>query len=647
MRWTAIVLVALCGCGGSRIPYSGSTGPDGSEAGSPTNLMEADAGSEPGDDASLGDVGEPGGDDVGDDVEGASPDSSDATAGPNGDASAEGDSAGSGGDAGTTKPGSDATDAPSDGGEASDAGDGGDGPTGCATDSDCPADGLPPCTVPACDAGTCGAHPAGDGTPCDDGDPCTEGTCAAGACMSGPPMSCDDGSACTVDTCVAGTGCSHVYVACDDGDPCTLDTCSTITGCVSLPLPEGATCGPTVGCVALECHSGACGAVPRSCDDDDPCTVDSCEEAKGCVYVEDPEATDCCKADSACDDGNPCTDESCDSTGGCVYTAAPGPCTDGSACTVGDACADGECAGAPVDCADGNPCTLDACNIVLGCVHPVAPDGTVCGDGDPCLDFACQAGACATAPVSCDDGNPCTADWCGPGGTCHNDAVGDAIEGCCTVDAHCDDHDLCTVDQCDKKTLQCEHTAELGSYLNEAFDAPGLPGVELWSNGGAVGFGPSKDRFMSPPQALYLGSPATKTYEGGVVHATATLPPIDVPAQGAPVLGFWLWQDVQDKDCVYDTLKVLVNGKKVLEQCASTKGWVPRTVDLAQLAGTTVTISFEFDSRDAEDNAGEGVYIDDVLLLDSEGSATSCCTADTDCPDGALCTNAGGVCLAP
>jgi subtilisin-like proprotein convertase family protein len=91
-----------------------------------------------------------------------------------------------------------------------------------------------------------------------------------------------------------------------------------------------------------------------------------------------------------CNDNNPCTDDSCDPASGCVHTPNASTCNDGNLCTTGDICTGGTCVGTPVNCDDGNVCTDDACIAATG----------LCGHTNN------------TGP--CDDGNPCTTgDTCG------------------------------------------------------------------------------------------------------------------------------------------------------------------------------------------------------------------------------------------
>jgi len=73
-----------------------------------------------------------------------------------------------------------------------------------------------------------------------------------------------------------------------------------------------------------------------------------------------------------CDDGDPCTIDACDLANGCVYT--------------------------DVVCDDGDPCTEDECDVDFGCTVTFLPDTTPCDDGNPCVTTAvCTGGVCATS----------------------------------------------------------------------------------------------------------------------------------------------------------------------------------------------------------------------------------------------------------
>jgi hypothetical protein len=106
-----------------------------------------------------------------------------------------------------------------------------------------------------------------------------------------------------------------------------------------------------------------------------------------------------------CDDNNPCTDDSCNSISGCLFADNALICDDGNACTSGDTCVAGVCAGAPTStCDDGNPCTDDVCNPTSGLCVGTPNDANLCDDADICTDLdGCSAGTCGgTRLQGCD-----------------------------------------------------------------------------------------------------------------------------------------------------------------------------------------------------------------------------------------------------
>ena len=369
---------------------------------------------------------------------------------------------------------------------------------GCAADEDCvaledgdycngtlycdlaqptPVCAVDPSTVVLCDAskdslcekktcdpasGICLTTAVGNGTSCDDGNACTQGdVCDEGAC-TGIAVICDDDNACTVDACDPALGCTSTVGTdpCDDGNPCTTSDV---------------------------CNNGKCTGSPVLCSDTNPCTKDACDPASGCTFLPTDAPCDdgnpCTAADvcsegtclgsttTLCNDNNPCTDDSCDPAIGCVALNNANPCDDGNACTVDDKCASGQCTGAaPLSCNDNNPCTDDGCN-AEGCVNTPntkpCQDGDLCTEGDTCADGACVAGG----PIVCDDANPCTDDACGESGCAYaaNSLDCDDANACTIVDTckdgecvgdvplDCNDANPCTTDTCDP-TLGCQHT---------------------------------------------------------------------------------------------------------------------------------------------------------------------------------------------
>lgn len=97
--------------------------------------------------------------------------------------------------------------------------------------------------------------------------------------------------------------------SCDDANPCTVDTCDG-AGCVHEPM----VCDDSDACTLDACDpmNGLCGATPLSCDDGDACTTDSCNPQSGCVQTP-----------VDCDDQDPCTADSCSADGTCAHDSIP------------------------------------------------------------------------------------------------------------------------------------------------------------------------------------------------------------------------------------------------------------------------------------------------------------------------------------
>lgn len=393
-------------------------------------------------------------------------------------------------------------------------------PLSCADDNEC--------TDNSCDPKT-GCVVLFNATTCTDGDACTDGDiCGGGKCVSGKKKDCADGNPCTEDTCDKAKGCANKAVVdaticgsascstliyakaaachqgacvggtknCDDGNLCTDDACDPAAGC--LHPPNFAPCEDGSACtIADACSKGGCfGGPEKNCNDGEPCTVDSCDPAKGCQHAASANGIACgpsgcvglnftsapvctagkCASVTAsqdCNDGKACTDDACSPSQGCIHLANSVPCEDGDVCTKGDACAASACVPGPVlTCSDGNECTDDSCKTSIGCVHVAnvnaCDDGSACTTNDKCFGTKCQG-----ISAACDDNNKCTVDTCSPTTGCQSVQAADGVScddgnACTTADAcaagkckgtglDCNDNNPCTVDQCDAKSQGCLH----------------------------------------------------------------------------------------------------------------------------------------------------------------------------------------------
>lgn len=245
-------------------------------------------------------------------------------------------------------------------------------------------------------------------------------------------MECDDNNSCTVgDVCGGGVCAGPMFVECDDGNDCMKDVCDLLTGCTMVPFDgvvcdDGDFCAGSDQCVLDVCMAG----LFVVCDDKNVCMVDTCVVDFGCFYlVKDGVFCDdgsSCSIELVCveevcvptvvldcDDQNPCTIDTCDELVGCRYESVFGMlCEDFNFCTEGDVCGGVWCAGTFVLCSDDDFCTIDECMFLEGCVIfyniVFCEDGDVCITGDMCTVGECIGGLL----LLCDDGDVCIEDVC-------------------------------------------------------------------------------------------------------------------------------------------------------------------------------------------------------------------------------------------
>ncbi|MBN2496240.1 MAG: putative metal-binding motif-containing protein [Deltaproteobacteria bacterium] len=304
----------------------------------------------------------------------------------------------------------------------------------CLTDDDC--DDGQGCTTDDCRDGVCDYTRLPNGIECDDGDPCTEDdACSEGNCEG------------------AQKDCSALDAACSHG------VCNRQTGLCEAETLDGQDCDDGQWCTVGDiCAGDICQGQARECDDDDDCTVDTCDEADDtcrftlqprpgeegppgdascsngvdddCDRDTDGEDANChvCIEDADCDDTNECTDDRCESDA-CVNEPVRNgtECDLGLYCTPEPTCQNGSCVGAERDCSLlDSDCAEGICSESLrDCVESPLQDGLPCDDGDPCSSLdTCRSGECSAGPVDLDaDGDGFFSGVCG-GDDCDDGAPG-------------------------------------------------------------------------------------------------------------------------------------------------------------------------------------------------------------------------------
>jgi hypothetical protein len=242
----------------------------------------------------------------------------------------------------------------------------------CGTD--CSTIQTPDCQVAQCNvqSGMCEVVNDEDGVSCDDGVFCTiSDTCLAGTCTGGPAndcgmapgqcteITCDEQSqTCSAAPSANGATCQDPNDLCLQGSTCSNGLCigGTQNDCFFFPVPS-------------DCHVATCNAMNGMCeavvgnegqpcnDPNDLCTVNkTC--ATGVCVGGDPK--NCSQLTQGCVLGV------CDvNSGQCVTQNLVNndPCDDLDACTTGELCNNGSCAGgSPVTaCVNNDGCCPSNC----------------------------------------------------------------------------------------------------------------------------------------------------------------------------------------------------------------------------------------------------------------------------------------------
>jgi hypothetical protein len=199
-----------------------------------------------------------------------------------------------------------------------------------------------------------------------------------------------------------------------------------------------------------------------------------------------------------------------------------------------------------------------------------------------------------------------------------------------------DDGDICTQDRCDNKQCFFQPTGVLGCCYpldHAGIDFEGTSTTLETSGGsGAVKWQVvDNGRAHNGTKSLYFGDVATKTYDNpGLPVAGDASWALQVPPEPGYMLEWWQWLDLATADLavsVSDVFRVHVWDPEVpgevdvvFENKPSYglyKQWAKRGASLDKYVGKQVWVFFTFESGDAQNNAAEGIYLDDLRVYKS------------------------------
>ena len=246
---------------------------------------------------------------------------------------------------------------------------------------------------------------------------------------------CDNGFCCGDEgsTVCCGGSDSH----CDDQNTCTIDTCNDQFQCAAAPN-DGATCKDAFcdggqWTAPKTCGDGKCaqGGEATTCAGSDPCQVYQCTLG-GCTSTNADSGTVC--SAQTCDGSTVTSPKTCGAAAACDKGGFSSACAGGFKCADANACKTG-CAG-PADCQTTHFCESGQC-------LPKKSDGTVCNGSQECINsyctngFCCAGGKCCGGKATdCDDSNACTTDACLPTFVClHQNNVLECVSGVCDAQA--------------------------------------------------------------------------------------------------------------------------------------------------------------------------------------------------------------------
>ena len=331
--------------------------------------------------------------------------------------------------------------------------------------------------------------------------------------------------------------------------------------------------------------------------------------------------------------------EDCGPADPLVYPGAADPYGDGidQNCDGEDGLAsdlDGDSFASRVDCDDRNPYVNPAADDPIGdgidqnCdgVDGIAVDldqdsfsnAADCDDSDPQINPGADEIAGDSRDENCDGLDDPPEDVDGDGFESHLD---------------CNDSDP-TITTCSEETvvtvvpvsdLAC---TEVLFYDPDVVDATDLTFYSSNQSSGWA-FSGIDGQAYSGIRSLYYGNPGTKTYDHGESRGTLSIDRISTNGGTNLKLKFWLWADIgtevfRDLLCARTGTSNAVGTNPYLEQqCLNSlydftagPSWQEQVLYFAGTGGEDAAVEFVFDTIDEFDNAGEGIYLDDISLYD-------------------------------
>ncbi len=337
--------------------------------------------------------------------------------------------------------------------------------------------------------------------------------------------------------------------------------------------------------------------------------------------------TTSCGSAQACDDKNSCTTDACDKlTGQCTFTANTSVCNDGSACTTTDTCAAGVCTGTATNCDDANVCTADACDATTGkCTHSAAAAGTTCTDNNVCTtNDTCNGTTCTGGASPCNDGNPCTLDFCAVlngAASCSTKNVADATP--------CDDGNACTTpDACISGVCGGPDTCGYTTLYSQNFACGANNGWTLQTVG-KTALAWAVD--ATPATPGYYSASCSLNFNDGVTYgstlpavANATSPAIVLPPKATNCkLSLYSWSGLGFFNSETRTIALIdtkTNTDLVTYDVPSSVDngvWTQVQLDCLPAMGHTVNVQLRFSDAAGPwpfPPSGAGWFVDDVLI---------------------------------